>query len=153
MLQKYRIHIVLTILTLILFSSCEKKVQYDPPTLDEETMVKMLKAIYVTEVKTLDTYELSIQKSRYLKNYVYPELFDSMKVDPAQFYQSYHFYDQQPIELTKLLDKVIAEIDAIQVDTSVVESDGKSLEKVYQEIHQIENLKESKKNPRRERNE
>jgi hypothetical protein len=145
MLQKYRNHIVYTILVGILFFSCTENEKVKPPILKESEMVEILKILFVSEVKAIDTYELSIQKSKYIEQYVYPELFDSLGINSKDFYQSYNYYSENPKELTRLLDSVIVAIDSMKVEEVVFPKDKKSLEKTYQEIHAIEQLREQER--------
>lgn len=145
MIQKYRNHILLLLLVSILLPNCAKEVNTNSPILKEAKMVEVLKILFLTEVKTIDTYELSIQKNKYIEQYVYPELFDSLGVKSADFYQSYNYYTEHPAELTKLLDLVIAAIDSMKVDRVVFPPDKKSLEESYREIHALEQLKEQKR--------
>jgi len=145
MIQKYRNHIAYTILSIFLFFSCIEKEKKKTPVLKEEEMVEILKTLFVSEVKAIDTYELSIQKNKYIEQYVYPALFDSLGITSKDFYQSYNYYNEDPQELTRLLELVIAAIDSIKADEITFPVDKKSLEQTYQEIHAIEQLKEQER--------
>lgn len=144
MLQKYQFILLLVFVT-GLFYSCEKKEQYSAPSLDEDTMIEVLKVLFIAEVKAIDTYELNVQKSQYIKNFVYPELFDSLNIDDSLFFQSYEYYQQKPDEFAALLDKVVVSIESIAVDSfDYVPTKEKTLDQAYEEIHMQEEVQRQK---------
>lgn len=139
-LQNYGIVLLIGLLSVLY--SCEKKNQVALPSISEDKMVEVLALLYVNEVKAVKQYDLKLQKDEYLKNYLYPAVFDSLGVIDSLFYASYAYYDADPATLQELMGKVVDRLETMTIDTAKVEEDGKSLEEAYEEIIELEKFKQ-----------
>lgn len=106
--------------------------------LEETKMIEVLTAIYKNEVKAINHYNLGMQKTAYLQEYVYPYIFDSLNVTDSAFYQSYHYYEQTPVAMNEMMTKVIQQLESLPIDSVKIEDGGKSLEDTYKEINELE---------------
>lgn len=80
-------------------------------------MATMLSAIYVAEVQAVREYDLKMHKDEYIRNFVYPALFDSLGVSDSTFFRSYAWYGNQPELLETLMDSVISRLEALPLDS------------------------------------
>ena len=138
-LQKYGFVCLAAILFLQVLS-CKETINPPDDLIPADEMMDILTVIYVSEVKAISHFDLTVQKNTYLKNYLYPAIFDSLGVEDNTFYHSYAWYEKHPQEFELIMDSVSSKIERMYSDSTATDR-GESLETTYKELNRIERVK------------
>jgi hypothetical protein len=139
-LQKYTIAL-LTPLIFFIFSHCTPGDGEPSYLIDQDKMADIMAVIYVSEEKAARHYEIRLQKNEYMKDYLYPAIFDSLQVTDSIFYRSYEWYESRPALFEVLMDSVTARIERMPLDTAAgPEEESPSLDKIYRDLQRNESV-------------
>lgn len=137
-------NVFFTLLFLVGFApGCREEVQAPQDLMSFEEMVGALEMVYIHEVKAIGMYDLGTQKDEYMKDYLYPAIFDSLGIADSVFYQSYDYYEQQPLIFETMLDSVIASIERMPADSSA-SIDIADINAAYKQIRMLEQDRKKK---------
>ena len=88
-------------------------------------------------------YDLGNQKDEYMKEYLYPAIFDSLGIADSVFYRSYDYYEKQPLVFETMLDSVVASIEKLPAD-STGGNDIADINAAYKQIRMLEQDRKKK---------
>ncbi|MFT5832644.1 MAG: hypothetical protein ACI97N_000257 [Cognaticolwellia sp.] len=99
---------VLTILIVFSFSCDDYKPKHGIPTIDEETMAKM-----VSDIHIIEAYAQNVKATERdsVKSVFYQALFKVYDIDTTEFYKNQRLYYENPVATEKLYEDVLKILD------------------------------------------
>jgi hypothetical protein len=91
------------------FAACEQEVKPPAGMLTEAELVELLVAFHMAEARA-DVMLIPRDSIRPLLDARYQEILEQMEIDSARFNASFAFYEQNPIQMDSLYQKVVDEL-------------------------------------------